>query len=410
MDQRVDPAELRAHGAAIADDIIGLRRTIHRHPELAFEERKTADLAARTLDEAGFEVVRGLAGTGVLGILRGAAEGPSRGLRADMDALPLTEETGLSFASSEPGIMHACGHDGHVASLLGAARILADHREHVRGTVCLLFQPAEEGAGGAKRLVREGLFRDFPMDFLFGHHLWTGPGFPKGSFVTRKGIMTAASDRFEISITGRGGHASLPQYTLDPLPVLADLIHAVYAIPSRRLDPFDQAVVSIGRVAAGEAENVIPQEATLAGSIRTFSPGVQQEVHRLLAETAEEISAARGCTGTCSVRRGYPCLQQDEGLTTAVLRLAEAFWGKDQVIEKETPFTGSEDFSYLAGAVPACFAMIGCGGEYGLHSPKMELDEEMLPLLSAWEAYLAIESGALPSTDGTEEKKKEVPQ
>ncbi|MGC9373039.1 MAG: M20 metallopeptidase family protein [Thermovirgaceae bacterium] len=383
-------AEFLEKARQIKERIVAWRREIHAYPELAYEEHRTAGLVADVLRRLGLEVAEGIAGTGVAARLRGSNPGPSRGLRADMDALPIQEETGLPFSSKNEGIMHACCHDGHVAMLLGAASILAGMTDRLEGEVIFVFQPAEEGGAGAHAMIESGLLDRFPMNALFGHHIMPLV-VPAGTVMTRKGLFTANSDRFDMVVQGHGGHASMPHLTLDPVVSMGALIGAINTITSRNTDPFTAAVVSIGEASAGSSYNAIPDKAVLRGSVRTTDEKTRDLISRRLFEVAEGVGKAHSVEIDCRYRRGYPGLFNDPDLTGRTLELAKRYWGEKGVIEKETPFMGSEDFAFFAKEVPACFFMIGVEGTAGVHHPAMTFDESVLLKGAAWEAFLAAE-------------------
>lgn len=376
---------------SIEDRIISWRRDIHKHPELGFQEERTSSIVAEVLDQLGYEVQTGFGITGVAARIRGDREGPSRGLRADMDALPTQEETGLPYSSVNDGIMHACCHDGHVAMLLGAAEIIMERKNELNGEVVLIFQPGEEGFAGARRMMEDGLFRDFPIDFLFGHHIMPVI-LPHMSITTRKNVFTANSDRFYIGIKGKGGHASVPHLVRDPIPALGQLIGAVNTLVSRNFDPFEEVVVSIGQVHAGSTENVIPDAASLSGSVRTFTDHAQQLVHKRLGDICRGIGESYDLQISLKYSYNYKSVINDPDVTEKLLELGKTF--TEKVIEKETPFMGSEDFSFFSGEVPSCFVMLGVNGTKGVHNPGMTFDESILPWGAAWQAYLALKSGS----------------
>jgi len=375
---------------SIEEEIISWRRDFHKHPELGFEEKRTSSIVSDALYLMGFEVSDGIGGTGVVARIRGDEAGPVRGLRADMDALPMKEETGLPYASIYDGIMHACCHDGHVAMLLGVAKLLAERKGELKGEVVLIFQPGEEGFAGAKKMLEEGLLEKFPMDFLFGHHIMPVI-LPHKSITTRKNVFTANSDRFYMEIKGKGGHASIPHLVKDPLPGLGQMIGAINTLVSRNIDPFEEAVISIGQVHAGSTENIIPDSALISGSVRTFTDEVQQRIFRRLGEISEGIGKTNGLDISYEYKFNYPSLINDPDLTEQVLDLGRGFC--EEVIEKENPFTGSEDFSFFSREIPSCFIMLGAHGTEGVHHPKMTFDESVLAWGAAWQSYLAIRSG-----------------
>ncbi|MBN1334063.1 MAG: amidohydrolase [Synergistales bacterium] len=372
------------------EKIISWRRDFHKHPELGFEENRTSSIIAEALEQMGYEVSGGIGITGVVATLTGEREGPSRALRADMDALPMKEETGLPYASVHHGIMHACCHDGHMAMLLGAAEIIAECRQDLRGKIALVFQPGEEGFAGAKKMLEEGFLEKYPLDFMFGHHIMPVI-LPHKSLTTRKNAFTANSDRFYIDIQGRGGHASIPHLVKDPIPALGQMIGAINSLVSRNIDPFEEVVVSIGQVHAGSSENIIPDSALVTGSVRTFTDLSQELVHKRLEEICEGIGQAYGLGTSFEYRYNYRSVMNDPDLTGQLIELGLEFC--DDVIEREHPFTGSEDFSFFSREIPSCFVMIGAEGTEGVHNPKMTFDESILSWGAAWQAYLAIRSG-----------------
>src|SRR5690606_3935873 len=290
--------------AAAEDEMTGWRRDFHMHPELGFEEFRTSEIAANLVEGWGIEVTRGIAGTGVVGTLRGSAPGErSIGLRADMDCLPMEEDTGLPYASRTPGKMHACGHDGHTAMLLGAAKYLAETRNFA-GTVHFIFQPAEEGKGGGRRMVKEGLFERFPCDEVYGMHNW--PLLPAGRIAVRPGPIMAAADQFDVEIRGKGAHGAMPHLGIDPVFIAAQVISALQGLVSRTVDPLDSAVLSVTRMEGGQAHNVIPATAKLSGTVRTYRPETQDMIEKGIEAIATGIAGAFGATAVSNYRRGYP--------------------------------------------------------------------------------------------------------
>lgn len=374
---------------SIEDKIISWRRDFHKHPELAFEEIRTSSIVAEVLDLLGYEVSTGIGVTGVVGRIKGDKPGPARGMRADMDALPMKEETGLPYSSISGGVMHACCHDGHVAMLLGVAELIAERKKDLEGEVILVFQPAEEGFAGAKKMIDEGLLEKYPMDFIFGHHLMPVL-LPHKSITTRKNAFTANSDRFYIEIQGKGGHASIPHLVKDPIPALGQMIGAINTLVSRNIDPFEEAVVSIGQVHAGSGENIIPGSASLSGSVRTFTDPVQRLIQRRLEEICHGTADSYGLDTSFEYKCNYRSVINHPLLTQKVLEMGPEFW--EVVIEKENPFMGSEDFSFFSREIPSCFIMLGVNGENGVHHPAMIFDESILAWGTAWQTYLAIKS------------------
>ena len=378
------------------------RRAIHRNPELGFEERETSRLVADRLREWGYEVTTGLAVTGVVGTLRwgAAADAPRLGLRADMDALPIEERTGLPWASRVPGRMHACGHDGHTAMLLGAARAIAgrvrEGRAGAAGTVNLIFQPAEElgGGGGARRMIDEGLFDRFPCDAVFAMHNY--PGMPVGHVYLREGAFLASSDKVLIRFRGKGGHGAMPHLAADPSLPAAATVLALQSIVSRNLDPVaDTAVISVGRLQAGQTYNVIAETAELELSVRSLSPTVREDVHRRIRAIAEGQAAAFGVGVDVEAERGYPVLVNTAAEAALVARVATALFGADRVHADAEPLPASEDFAFMLQQVPGCYLMVGNGdnghaagrpaGPCNVHNPHFDFNDACLPVgASLW--------------------------
>ncbi len=365
------------------------RRDLHAHPETAFEEHRTSDFVAGKLESFGIEVVRGLAGTGVIGVLKGAREGKGAvGLRADMDALHIHEETNQPHASKVPGKMHACGHDGHTAMLLGAARYLAETR-NFDGTVYLIFQPAEEGEGGARVMIEEGLFERFPMRRVFGLHNW--PGMPVDSFAIRPGALMAASDRFTITLNGRGSHAAMPQLSRDPVFGAAQLVLALQSIVAREVDPNEQAVVSVTQLQGGDTFNVIPSSVFLCGTARSFTPEVRDLIERRMGEITQGIAAALGMTAEFAYERGYPPTVNHEAETELAAEAAAEIVGAGNVDRAPPPRTGAEDFAFMLERTPGSYILMGNGpadGERLLHNPNYDFNDESLPVGASYWARL----------------------
>ena len=382
------------------------RRTIHRNPELGFEERETSRLVADRLREWGYEVATGIATTGVVGTLRWGAHARARrlGIRADMDALPIEERTGLPWASRVPGRMHACGHDGHTAMLLGAARAIAARvREGLAGaagTVHLIFQPAEElgGGGGARRMIDEGLFERFPCDAVFAMHNY--PGMPVGHVYLREGPFLASSDKVLIRFRGKGGHGAMPHLANDPSLPAAATVLALQSIVSRNLDPVsDTAVISVGRLQAGQTYNVIAETAELELSVRSLSPTVREDVHRRIRAIAEGQAAAFGVGVDVEAERGYPVLVNTAPEAALVERVATSLFGADRVHADAEPLPASEDFAFMLQRVPGCYLMVGNGdngheagraaGPCNVHNPHFDFNDACLPVgASLWAGLL----------------------
>jgi hippurate hydrolase len=375
--------------AARLDEMIAWRRHLHAHPELAFEEVATAGFVADRLAAFGIEVHRGLAGTGVVGVLRHGNSPRSVGLRADMDALAMTERNGFAHASRHPGKMHGCGHDGHTAMLLGAARHLAETR-NFDGTVHLIFQPAEEGAGGAKVMIDQGLFDRFPCDTVFGMHNW--PQLPPGTFGVRAGPVMAAADHFEITVTGKGGHGAMPQLGIDPVLVAAHIVTAAQSLVSRGTDPVDAAVVSVTMIQGGSAFNVIPDTVTLSGTVRSFRPETQDRLQHGLARIAERVAAAFGATAETAYRRNYPATLNSRTEAAVAASVAAQVVGAQNVHRDLEPSMAAEDFAFMLEQRPGCYVWLGQGGGAAscmLHNPHYDFQDQILPVGASYWVLLA---------------------
>ena len=371
------------------DELTAIRRDIHAHPELAFAEERTADLVAAKLAEFGCEVHRGLAGTGVVGTIRRGNSTAAIGLRADMDALPIHELNDFAHRSTDAGKMHACGHDGHTTMLLGAARYLAATR-NFEGIVNLIFQPAEEGGGGGRVMVEQGLFDKFPCDAVFALH--NKPGIAVGQIATRPGPLLAASDRWDIRIKGRGTHAAHPHLGTDPFVIGAEIVLALQTIVSRSLDPLDTAVVSVGFVRGGSAYNVIPDGLHIGGTARSFRPEAQDLIERRIGEIARGIAAVHGAVAEADYRRSYPPTVNHAAETAFAADVAAEICGADQVIRDVAPSMGGEDFSFMLNARPGAMLWLGNGpGEGGclLHNARYDFNDDALPIGVSFFARLA---------------------
>jgi hippurate hydrolase len=374
--------------ADLLPELTAWRQDLHAHPELGFEEHRTSDVVAAKLAEWGIEVTRGIAGTGLVGTLRQGSSGRTIGLRADMDCLPMTEENEFAYRSTAPGRMHACGHDGHTTMLLGAARYLAETR-NFDGTVHFIFQPAEEGGGGGRVMVEEGLFRRFPCDMVFGAH--NDPSLPVGTMQAVAGQVCAAADNFWIRIAGRGGHAARPHLSIDPVVVGSHVVLALQSAVSRRIDPLKSAVLSITQFHAGSAGNVIPDGAVLNGTVRTLEADVRDAMERIMEETAA-TAAAYGATAALEYERGYPSVVNAPEPTLRAVRAAERLLGEGKVITEAPPTMGGEDFSYMALEAPGCFVRIGqrdgLRGAAPLHNARYDFNDEILPVGASFWATL----------------------
>lgn len=360
-------------------EIVAWRREIHSHPELDFAVERTAGFVAGKLREFGVdEIVEGVGRTGVVGLIHGRSTGSGRvvGLRADMDALPIVEASGVGWASETRGKMHACGHDGHTAMLLGAAEALAASREF-DGTVALIFQPAEEGGGGGREMVEDGMMERFGIDRVFGMH--NMPGMPVGHFAIRHGPLMACADQFDITVEGRGGHAAMPHTCIDPVVVSAHLIVALQTIASREVRPTEPVVVTVTTINVdGDAYNVIPQTVHLRGTVRAFSDELREHARRRVTEIAEGLSATFGARACVDYEMGYPPTVNDPAETDFVIGVATRVVGADKVDPDKAPVMGAEDFSYMLNARPGAFIFIGNGETAALHHPAYDFNDEAL--------------------------------
>jgi hippurate hydrolase len=384
-----------------AASIAAVRRDIHAHPELCFEEHRTSDLIARTLEGWGIPTHRGLGTTGVVGIVRNGSSPRAVGLRADIDALPMTEHNRFDHASRHAGRMHACGHDGHTAMLLAAAKYLATHRDF-DGTVYLVFQPAEEGGGGAREMIKDGLFERFPMEAMFGAHNW--PGLDAGQFALCAGPAFASSNTFRITIRGKGAHAAMPHNGIDPVPAACQMVQAFQTILTRNTHPLDTGVISVTKIHAGEAVNVVPDDCVVEGTVRTFTHDVLELIERRMQTIAAATCAAFEAQCEFEFRRQYPATVNHVAETEFIRRTLSDLAGARNVLEFR-PTMGAEDFSYFLLEKPGCYFLIGNGdgehrdGGHGLgpcmlHNPSYDFNDALIPLGgTAWvriaEAWLA---------------------
>lgn len=370
-----------------------LRRDFHRHPELGFSEFRTAGVIARELGKLGIEVTTGVAKTGVVGLLEGSQPGPVILLRFDMDALPIQEETGAEYASENSGVMHACGHDGHVAVGLTVARLLDQWRDKMRGTVKLVFQPAEEGAGGAEQMIEAGVLANPKPDYMLALHIWNEK--PLGWVGVVPGPLMAGADLFQVLIEGKGGHGAMPNSAVDPIVTGAQMITALQTIVSRNLSPLESAVVTVGRLRAGDAFNVIPQTAELSGTIRTFDPAVRQKVLARFEEITSGIGAAMGCKVTTRVQLMTPAVVNDPQVA-GVVRQAVQKLLPDAELDVSYQTMVSEDMAFMMASAPACYFMVGSanaekGLTFGHHHPRFDIDEAVLPRAAAIMAQSALD-------------------
>jgi amidohydrolase len=365
--------------ASLIERVIALRRDLHRHPELGFEEHRTAAIVAEWLHDLGYDVHTGIAATGVVGVLRGRAPGKTIMLRADMDALPIDEENSVDYRSRNAGRMHACGHDGHVAILLGAAELIAARRAELAGTVCLVFQPAEEGYGGGARMVREGILERFGIERAYGLHL--SSTHPVGQLGFREGPIYASSDSLEITIEGRGGHGAAPHLSIDPIYLAGEFIVAVQQVVSRQIDPLEPAVVTIGAIHGGTTHNVIPSRVKLMGTVRAFNPEVRAQMAERIERVLKGVCDTGGATYDFAYLWRYPVTSNDAEQTRYVKALAQQTVGGDSVIDV-AQIMGAEDFSFFAEKVPACFYTLGTAGgpdsSWPHHHARFDIDEAAL--------------------------------
>ena len=373
-------------------ELIAFRRDMHAHPELAFQEMRTSDRVAQQLTGWGIEVHRGLAKTGLVGVIRGRKAGErSVGLRADMDCLPMHETAARPYKSQNEGRMHACGHDGHTTMLLGAARYLAETR-NFDGTTYVIFQPAEEHGGGGNVMVREGLFQRFAMDQIYALHNW--PGLPPGKIAVRAGAMLAATDEIRIEVTGRGGHAALPHLAVDPVVVAAHIITALQTIASRNVSPVDAIVISVCSMQTSQvgAFNVIPSAVQLIGTVRTFRAATQELAGRRIREIATGVAESLGATAKVEYLRGYPATVNTAREADFAAEVGERIFGRDNVVREFDPTMGGEDFSYMLQVRPGAYVLLGQGGgESGcyLHNPSYDFNDDVIPLGAGYLAALA---------------------
>ncbi|UTY57492.1 M20 aminoacylase family protein [Massilia sp. erpn] len=387
---------------AFQSELQQIRRDLHAHPELCYEEQRTSDVVAAKLSEWGIPVVRGLGQTGVVGIIKNGSSERAIGLRADMDALPMQELNTFPHASRHPGKMHACGHDGHMAMLLGAAHHLASHR-HFDGTVYLVFQPAEEGGAGARRMIEDGLFERFPMEAIYGMHNW--PGAAAGTLSVRAGPMMASSNEFHVTVKGKGAHAAQPHKGIDPIMIAVQIAQAWQTIISRSKSPLDTAVLSITQIHAGSATNVIPDEARMVGTVRTFTTPVLDMIEQRMRLLAENIAAGFDAEVDFVFKRNYPPLVNHAKETAFAVEVMQAVVGPDKVDADVEPTMGAEDFAFFLQKKPGCYIFIGNGdgehrdGGHGLgpcvlHNGSYDFNDSLLPIGASFWVHLA--EAALP--------------
>jgi len=383
--------KLQAHHA-LADEFIAVRHDIHRHPEMGYKEYRTSDLVAEQLSAWGYQVTRGLGGTGVVGQLKKGTAPKSIGIRADMDALPIEEATGLPYASCKVGIMHACGHDGHTAMLLAAAKHIAEQGVF-SGTVNLIFQPAEEGLGGAKKMMEDGLFQQFPCQAIFAMH--NMPGQPQGHLVLRDGSAMASSDYVTITLHGKGGHGAMPHLAADPVVAGSAIVLGLQSIVARNVDPQHMAIITVDAFQAGVANNVIPQTATLRLSVRSLDRDVRMLLEQRITELVHAQAQSYGVTADIDYQRGYPVLVNHPAETEFARTVAEELVGPARVVRQGPALTGSEDFAFMLEAVPGSYVLIGNGqgpgdghGACMVHNPGYDFNDKNVAVGAAFWSLL----------------------
>ena len=377
---------------ALADEFIAVRRDIHRHPEMGYKEYRTSDLVAEQLSAWGYQVTRGLGGTGLVGQLQKGTGNQSIGIRADMDALPIEEATGLPYASCKVGIMHACGHDGHTAMLLAAAKHIAQQGVF-SGTVNLIFQPAEEGLGGAKKMMEDGLFQQFPCNAIFAMH--NMPGQPQGHLVLRDGSAMASSDNVTITLHGKGGHGAMPHLAADPVVAGSAIVMGLQSIVARNVDPQHMAIITVGAFQAGVANNVIPQTATLRLSVRSLDRDVRVLLEKRITELVHAQAQSYGVTADIDYQRGYPVLVNHPAETELARTVAEELVGSARVVRQGPALTGSEDFAFMLEEVPGSYVLIGNGhgpgdghGACMVHNPGYDFNDKNVAVGAAFWSLL----------------------
>jgi hippurate hydrolase len=379
--------------------LMEIRHDIHAHPELGLEEHRTAELVARKLEEWGIEVHRGVGRTGVVGVLRNGAGNRAIGLRADMDALPMSEQTGLPFSSTVPGKMHACGHDGHTTMLLGAAKYLAESR-NFSGTVNFIFQPGEEGCGGALAMLEDGLFERFPCDTIYGMHNHTG--MEVGLFAVRPGAVMAGGAFFDITVSGKGSHGARPENSIDPVLTACHIATALQSIVSRNLSPRDAAVVSVTKAVGSEAYNIIPHAATISGTARFYNREVGEQIEQAMRRLAEGIAAGFGATATLDWRLIFAPTHNAPEPTDAVKAAVIDLVGEEKLLTDKPPVMGSEDFSFMLEKVPGAYLNLGNGPGFAPHHPGYMFNDEAIPYGAGLYARL-VELG-LPAAEADQSK------
>lgn len=382
---------IREHIDKTIDEMVAIRHQIHENPELGFNELKTGDKVASLLKSWGFDVVRGVGKTGIVGTLKVGHGKKIIGIRADMDALPIEEETNLDYSSKNEGVMHACGHDGHTTILLTAARYLAETK-NFDGTVRVIFQPAEESYGGGKKMIDDGLFEKFPCDRIYGLHNW--PGFPSGTLRFTKGPMMASVDTAYITVRGKGGHGARPETTIDPIVAASSIVMALQTIVSRNVPPLEAALVTVGMFKGGSVSNVIPEEVKMELTIRAFSAKIRDLLQERICKLAKSQAESYGAKAIINYERGYPVTVNDVESIDFALGVAKQVVGDKNVVENAEPLTPSEDFSYMLEKVPGAYIIMGNGDSAGLHTPHYNFNDDGIAVgATLWgalvEKYLA---------------------
>lgn len=379
------------HISGYADELTAIRHDLHEHPELGFEEVRTAGIVAEKLKSWGVEVTTGIGGTGVVGVIEGNRPGRTIGLRADMDALPIEEQTNLPYASKNPGIMHACGHDSHTTMLLGAARYLAETRNFA-GRAVLIFQPAEEGLGGGRAMIADGLFDRFPCDEIYGMH--NSPYHAPGEIGVKPGAAMAGANFFDITMTGRGSHAAMPEVSRDPIVIMSALVGQIQTIVSRNIPATNPIVLSITQFHAGSAYNVIPETAKISGTVRYFDRDLADKVSERMRALCAGFAAAHEIEIDCDIRNVFDVLMNDTELSAAMVGAAAELVGGDKAKIRDTLVMGSEDFADMLHVVPGAYCTLGHGGDVPLHNPGFVFDDEMLPVGASLMARMVELRGA----------------
>ena len=373
---------------SFGDEITTLRRDIHREPELGFDTKKTAEKVLAALDGLPLKIETGVAENGIVATLNGGGDGPTIALRADMDALPIHEETGLPFASGTDGKMHACGHDGHTSMLVGAVKTLSGMRERLNGEIKFVFQPAEEGGGGGRVMVEEGVAEG--VDQIFALHLW--PGLPFGTAATKAGPIMAAADKFEMEIKGTGGHGAMPHLSADAVVIAAQVATALQTIVSREVDPVQPAVVTIGEIGAGTAFNIIPETARMGGTVRTIDDDLRHRIPERMEELAKGVARGMRADAELDYTFSYPVTRNDPEAAALALKVAGSLFGETRAVELAHPSMGGEDFAFFLQKLPGAYIWLGIGDVSGLHTPQFAFDEEILPQGAALLTAIALEA------------------